>query len=450
MRKLFFAAIAVLLVAGLASCGAKKGESVITISVTDGKTKDVPVIYLPDGNQIPVELSSQADGVAAVDVNGGTYVRLGYKYTSRLLWIVPGSEVNVSFESEKFYKGIEVAGANADINGFLNSNVYKYATIDDCKLGEQEYITLAQNLLENNLDLLSNQGFSGEFAKKEEIRLKYYTYQIFPSFRYFHSRIANEPDYKESESYFAKMKELAVYNGEYLASEDYQKFIYESVLLLSAQEYPHLKGIDRLVAFIEKNVADAKVAQYLVNRRVCAYLKKNGLAGVEPYLDAFSKYVSDTVMVNNMQALKEKMGKCSEGAVSPDFNSTDVDGKQYTLADFAGKYVYIDVWATWCGPCRKEAPYLAELEHKFNGEGVYFVGLSCDKSREAWEKAVRAGEVKGIQLYLEPGNTFMDDYSITGIPRFILLDKEGKILSAKATAPSDPKTEETIANLLAK
>ena len=44
----------------------------------------------------------------------------------------------------------------------------------------------------------------------------------------------------------------------------------------------------------------------------------------------------------------------------------------------------------------------------------------------------------------------MDDYSITGIPRFILLDKEGKILSAKATAPSDPKTEETIANLLAK
>ena len=111
-------------------------------------------------------------------------------------------------------------------------------------------------------------------------------------------------------------------------------------------------------------------------------------------------------MVNNMQALKEKMGKCSEGAVSPDFNSTDVDGKQYTLADFAGKYVYIDVWATWCGPCRKEAPYLAELEHKFNGEGVYFVGLSCDKSREAWEKAVRAGEVKGIQLYLEPVKPF--------------------------------------------
>lgn len=65
-------------------------------------------------------------------------------------------------------------------------------------------------------------------------------------------------------------------------------------------------------------------------------------------------------------------------------------------------------------------------------------------------ESCKGREVKGIQLYLEPENTFMDDYEITGIPRFILLDKEGKIISAKATAPSDPKTEETIAALLAK
>jgi thiol-disulfide isomerase/thioredoxin len=220
--------------------------------------------------------------------------------------------------------------------------------------------------------------------------------------------------------------------------------------LLSAQEYPQLKGIDRLVAFIEKNVADAKVAQYLVNRRVCAYLKKNGIAGVEPYLDAFSKYVSDTVMVNNMQALKEKMGKCSEGAVSPDFKCTDVDGKAFSLADFKGKCVFIDVWATWCGPCKKESPHFERLAEKFSGKEIYFVGLSCDKNREAWVNAVKAGASKGVQLYLEPGNTFMDDYEITGIPRFILLDKECRIVSAKAPAPSDPKLEQMIEQIINK
>lgn len=448
MRRLFLAVISVLLIAGFGSCSSKKAESVIAIKVTDGVTKDVPVLYLPDGSQISIALSPAAAGTASIDIDCGTYVRLGYKYTSRLLWITPGAEVNVSFESEKFYRNIDVAGTDANINGFLNSNVYKYATIDDCKLGEQEYITLAQSLLERNLGLLADQGFSGEFAEKEAVRLKYYTYQILPSFRYFHSRIAKEPDYKESESYFAKMKELAVFDGGYLASEDYQNFIYEAVTLLSAQEYPQLKGIDRLVAFIEKNVADAKVAQYLVNRRVCAYLKKNGIAGVEPYLDAFSKYVSDTVMVNNMQALKEKMGKCSEGAVSPDFKCTDVDGKVFSLADFKGKCVFIDVWATWCGPCKKEAPHFERLAEKFSGKEIYFVGLSCDKNREAWVNAVKAGASKGVQLYLEPGNTFMDDYEISGIPRFILLDKECRIVSAKAPAPSDPKLEQMIEQLL--
>ena len=454
MRRLFFAAMAVLMVAALVSCSGKKAGAVIEIKVTDGLTKDVPVLYMPDGSQISVALSQDAAGAAAgtaaINVDCGTYVRLGYKYTSRLLWVAPGAEVNVSFESEKFYRGIDVAGTDADINGFLNSNVYRYATIDDCQLGEQEYIALAQSLLERNLGLLADQGFSGGFVEKEKVRLKYYTYQILPSFRYFHSRIAKEPDYKESESYFARMKELAVFDGGYLASEDYQNFIYEAVTLLSAQENPQIKGIGRLVAFIENNVADAEVAQYLVNRRVGAYLKKNGIAGVAPYLDAFNKYVSDSVMVSNMRALQEKMGKCSEGAISPGFNCTDANGKSYTLDDFKGKCIFIDVWATWCGPCKKEAPHFERLAEKFSGKGICFVGLSCDKNREAWVNAVKAGKSNGTQLYLEPGNTFMDDYEITGIPRFILLDKECRIVSAKAPAPSDPKLEQMIEALLNK
>ncbi len=113
--------------AGLVSCGNKPAESVITIQVTDGKTKEVPVIYLSDGSQISVALSQDvegaASGVATINNNCGTYVRLGYQYTSRVLWITPGSEVTVSFESGKFYRGVDVAGANADINGFLKRKV---------------------------------------------------------------------------------------------------------------------------------------------------------------------------------------------------------------------------------------------------------------------------------------------------------------------------------------
>ena len=430
MKRAFIVAVSVLLSVGIVACTSGTGNSVITINITDGNLKEQPVLYLPDEEQIAVELSGEGTGVVTVNNIESIYVRLGYRYTSRLIWLLSGSQINISFASGKFHESIAVDGTNGDINTFLNSNVYKYATIDECRLGEKEYITLSDSLLEANLALLENQKFPTEFKHKESLRLKYYTYQILPSFRYFHSRIAKVADYVESPEYWSKLKELCTYDCN-LLSIDYS-------------------GIDRLVFFIEKEIPDNKIAEYLIHKHVCSFVKKNGVEGAEKYFAAFDKYVTDPGMIEQMTQLKEKMGKCAVGAPSPDFNSTDVDGKQYTLADFAGKYVYIDVWATWCGPCRKEVPYLAELEHKFNGEGIYFVGLSCDNSREAWEKAVRAGEVKGIQLYLEPGNTFMDDYSITGIPRFILLDKEGKILSAKATAPSDPKTEETIANLLAK
>ncbi|MBQ7997932.1 MAG: TlpA family protein disulfide reductase [Bacteroidales bacterium] len=450
MKRAFIVAVSVLLSVGIVACTSGTGNSVITINITDGNLKEQPVLYLPDEEQIAVELSGEGTGVVTVNNIESIYVRLGYRYTSRLIWLLPGSQINISFASGKFHESIAVDGTNGDINTFLNSNVYKYATIDECRLGEKEYITLSDSLLEANLALLENQKFPTEFKHKESLRLKYYTYQILPSFRYFHSRIAKVADYVESPEYWSKLKELCTYDCNLLSIEEYRGFLYESVSLLSKNEFPGHSGIERLVCFIEKNIPDSKVAEYLVNRRVYSFVKKNGIEGAEKYFEAFDKYVTDSNMMEQMSQLKQKMGKCAVGAPSPDFKCTDVDGKQYTLADFAGKYVYIDVWATWCGPCRKEAPYLSGLEHKFSADDIYFVGLSCDKSREAWEKAVRAGEVRGIQLYLEPENTFMDDYSITGIPRFILLDREGKILSAKATAPSDPKTEETIANLFAK
>ena len=449
MKRIFVAVYALLLML-VTACSCEADKSVITLNITDGNLKEKPVLYLPNGEEITVELSEDGTGIATVNNTGNIFVRLGYRYTSRLIWLTPGAQVNVSFHSKKFHENITVEGTDSHINTFLNSNVYKYATIDDCSKGEMEYISFADSLLNANLAFLEKENFSAEFKQQESLRLKYYTYQILPSFRYFHSRIAQEPNYVESSAYWNKMKELCVYDSNLLPIEEYRRFLYESVSLLSKNEFPDHTGIERLVSFIDKNVTDDKIAEYLVFKRVYSFVKKNGIDGAAKYFEAFDKYVTDPAMTEQMAQLKEKMGKCAVGAPSPDFKCTDVDGKQYTLADFAGKYVYIDVWATWCSPCRKEAPYLSELEHKFRADEIYFVGVSCDKNKGAWEKAVKAGEVKGIQLYLEPENTFMDDYEITGIPRFILLDKEGKIISAKATAPSDPKTEETIAALLAK
>lgn len=135
------------------------------------------------------------------------------------------------------------------------------------------------------------------------------------------------------------------------------------------------------------------------------------------------------------------------GMPSPDFKYRDVSGKVVKLQDLKGRYVYIDVWATWCGPCCGEIPHLKKLEKEMHGKKIVFVSISCDKDRQAWIDFVKKNQMGGIQLNTEGNEDFMSAYGIKGIPRFILLDKKGKIINADMTRPSQPETLETLSSL---
>ena len=142
----------------------------------------------------------------------------------------------------------------------------------------------------------------------------------------------------------------------------------------------------------------------------------------------------------NAQEKKE----LKEGDQAPTFKYLDINGKEVSLSDLKGKYVYIDVWATWCGPCQYELPHLKELEKKMHGKKIVFVSISCDKDKAAWEKMVKEQGLGGVQLHNGGDSEFMTAFGIRGIPRFILLDKEGKIVNPNMTRPSNPETEKTL------
>ena len=106
------------------------------------------------------------------------------------------------------------------------------------------------------------------------------------------------------------------------------------------------------------------------------------------------------------------------GNPSPDFRAWDVDGKSYTVADFRGKYVYIDLWATWCGPCRREMPFLKQLEEEYKGRNITFLSLSTDARKADWLKMVKSHPMTGMQLFLGTGSRFQTAYKADGIPPF--------------------------------
>ena len=148
-----------------------------------------------------------------------------------------------------------------------------------------------------------------------------------------------------------------------------------------------------------------------------------------------------------------------KGTISPTFsNYENYSGGETSLKDFNGKFVYIDVWATWCGPCKVEIPSLKKLELKYKTKNIEFISISVDdarrsgtmeKANESWRKMVRDKQLTGTQLITGNGwNTdFIQDYKINAIPRFILIDPKGNIIDADAPRPSSKRLIELLNDL---
>ncbi len=140
-----------------------------------------------------------------------------------------------------------------------------------------------------------------------------------------------------------------------------------------------------------------------------------------------------------------------KGDPSPKFNYPDQNDQNVSLDDLKGKYVYVDVWATWCGPCKKEIPFLKEMDEQYKGKNIAFVSLSIDKMehKDKWLKMIEDEDLKGIQILADNdwNSEFVTAYNIKGIPRFILIDKEGNIVDSNAPRPSDPYLKEVLGAL---
>ncbi|RZJ52432.1 MAG: TlpA family protein disulfide reductase [Flavobacterium sp.] len=140
------------------------------------------------------------------------------------------------------------------------------------------------------------------------------------------------------------------------------------------------------------------------------------------------------------------------GKPSPDFDYENYKGGKTKLSDLKGKYVYIDLWATWCAPCRAEIPFLQKIEEKYHGKNIEFVSISIDKLKDndKWKKFVADKNLGGIQLFADKDweSKFVTDYGVMGIPRFILIDPKGNIVNSDAFRPSDPALENQLNTLL--
>lgn len=168
--------------------------------------------------------------------------------------------------------------------------------------------------------------------------------------------------------------------------------------------------------------------------------------GITPPVDSlykqFIRQYSNSAYLAPLKKRYDMWLAIAPGQPAPEFSGKTMDGKTISLSDLKGKIVYVDVWATWCGPCVAEMPYMRELQDRFSKkQEVAFVLISVNDREEAWKKKV-LGDMKGLGTYSirEPEQTgrslIMKAYQIWGIPRYILIDQAGKIVNVLAERPS--------------
>ena len=129
------------------------------------------------------------------------------------------------------------------------------------------------------------------------------------------------------------------------------------------------------------------------------------------------------------------------GLEMPNFTFPDINGKEVSLSDHRGKVVLVNVWATWCPPCRQEMPSMQSLYEKFKGENFEILAVSIDsEGREAVAPFMRKMNLTFPAL-LDPGETIRSLYGITGVPESFIIDKQG-ILVQKIIGPINWATPE--------
>ncbi|MBC5622831.1 TlpA disulfide reductase family protein [Butyricimonas hominis] len=189
---------------------------------------------------------------------------------------------------------------------------------------------------------------------------------------------------------------------------------------------------------LELNNPELSLAYLSCLRSVFRY---NGYTkGLDELRPLFEKNMPEGDLKDEINKLYEGYEHLKEGNVAPAFTLKDFKGKEHSLADYKGKVLVIDVWATWCGGCIAKLPTYMAMSQKYKErDDIEFITISIDDKGafNSWKYALPRLKLMGVtNLLASKGEcTFQKDYNITGIPRYFLIDKEGKIVSVYAPTP---------------
>lgn len=435
MKKIIFLFFSFLFVT---SCSNK--ENPVTKIAGNIQNIEADTVFLVNGNfkkAIALENGIFSDTVK-IKRNSFYFLLSGDERT--LVYLEPGDSLFIWADAEKFDESIRFGGDLEKENQYLAQDyLYEESLLEEPEtlfsLDPEAYYSKISELKYNSTQELKNAKLSSSFQKLQEKNILYRHISLLLQYPEAHTYFANQPT--QLPPNFQKEIDAIDLNNEedFLTIPNYMDLVINQYGL-NLEKANSIEAKEDVLKGITSSQIRDEVMKFWLYYAISASDKES-----MKYADLIYKWGKSENLKTETREKIKRIQAILPGNPSPSFEYADIAGNKVKLEDLKGKLVYLDIWATWCGPCIREIPHMKKLQMDYKGKNIEFVGISVDEEEDfqTWKKMVADKDLKGIQLFAEGSwqSQFIASYGIDAIPRFILLDREGKIISSDAPRPSD-------------
>ncbi len=436
-----------------ASCKEKSKHYTPTTTLIEGQiaSSDSPVISLLGTEEIKAAIDPSGKFIIQAELEKAGFYRLSLSNQSIQLFIVPGDRISLIADQRTWHTSALFKGDHAKENNYLVIYENLKTTLqpqdfqtfftqeeDDFIKAVEERTTL---LNDSQQDYQKKNGtFDEFFAEMISEEVAYDAAIMKMNYPFYFEYLLPDSNVILSDTYDSFLQNLEIDSEDNLMVPAYKGFLMKYLEFKTINDTSDHETTQNVKKFNSiSKLFQSENVKNLLYYSLMQEILETSINDASLVMDKYIQLQTNAKYKEEITTGYNSWSTLLKGKSSPEITCVTATGKTVSLQSLKGKLIYIDIWATWCGPCLRELPYLENLQEKYKKrEDIVFVSISIDDDKVAWSTMVKEKNMKGIQLHAntEMHEKIVNNYLINGIPRFIIINKSGNIWNANAPRPS--------------